>query len=165
MNWRGTVMTMRTWSPLAEPKQLFVAGAAIFVADVVARALLWLIWPDEQTDILFGLFVYGVVFLVSTVFAFLWTRRYLLRVVVARLTLVAVPVGLAIGVLAPLASGDAVAQGGVAIAVLRSLLTMAVVAAGATVGLLGAVALGQDPTSRAWHAQAEQVLAKRRKSA
>jgi hypothetical protein len=157
-------MTLRLWSPMVEPKRLIAASGAIFVVDIAARLLLWLVWPGEQTDILFGLCAYGVVLVVSMALGFFWTRRYLIPQVAACLAVVAVPSAIAVGVLGPLASGDMIAQGGATITVLRVLLTVAVVAAGAIVGVLGAVALGLDPTSRAWRAQAERVLAKRRAS-
>jgi len=153
---------MRLWSLVAEPKQLIAAGGAIFTADILARLVLWLLRPHEQTDVLFGLGVYGVVLVVVVAISVTWTRRYVASWVAARLALAGFPSAIVIGVVGPLASGDAIGQGGVTVTMFRVLLTMAVMTAGAVVGVLSAVALGQDPTSRAWRAQAEQVLAKRR---
>gem|GEM_PF-6707118 len=140
------------------------AGAALLfvVVDVAARLVLRLIAPKDQADLIFGLIVYGVVLLTAAAFGLVWVRRYLLARVWAYLLAAALAAATIIGWLGPWISGEEFNSAGAKVVALRMLLTLVVLVAGGAIGVLSTVALGQDPTSRAWKAQADHVLARRK---
>ncbi len=139
-----------------------VAASLWIVADLATRLLLRLLAPEDQTDLIFGVVTYGVVLLTAAVFGWIWVHRYLLARVWAYLLTAALAAAVVIGLFGPWLSGEEFGNSGAKIVMLRMLVTLAILAAGGAIGALSAVALGRDPTSRAWKAQAEQVLARRR---
>ncbi|MGH3546134.1 MAG: hypothetical protein ACRDPW_09455 [Mycobacteriales bacterium] len=139
-------------------------GAALLLVsvNVVTRLVLRFVSPDDQADLMFGLVTYGVVLLTMAVFTGVWVRRFRLARVWTYLISTVLAAAIVIGVFGPWVSGEAFGDGDLKLVVLRILLTFVVLAAGGIIGMLSAVALGQDPTSRAWKAHADQVLGRRK---
>ncbi len=140
------------------------AALLLVAVDLATRLGLRLIAPEDQADLIFGLFVYGVVLLTAVICGLVWARRYLLARVWAYLLAAAVPAAIVICLFGPWVSGEEFGGGGAKVIVLRMLLTFGVLAAGGVIGVLSTVMLGQDLTSRVWKAQAERVLIKRRRA-
>lgn len=152
---------------LASSSVAVLLGSAVLIlvgVDLVGRLVLRLLAPAEQSNVLYGVCVYGVLLAVVAALGFWWVRQYRLSRVWVYLAIVATPASVLIGVLGPWVSGQDLAADGGRLVVLRMLLTLVVVAAGAIAGVLSAVALGRDLTSQAWQVQAQNVHARGRAS-
>ncbi|MGH3803093.1 MAG: hypothetical protein ACRDTD_23790, partial [Pseudonocardiaceae bacterium] len=106
----------------------------LVVLDGLARLILRGFASHDETDVVFGLCVYGVLLFTMVGFGFWWALGYVLQTVWGYLAVAAAPAAALIGVFGPWVSGEALGDVSFKIAVLRVLLTYGVMAAGAVVG-------------------------------
>jgi hypothetical protein len=123
--------------------------------DVAARLVARYALPSGTDPFLVGALSVLAMVLVLGVAAFLWARRRRVPAVAADLFFVIVATTLVVTVVGPFVSGTP--DFGVGSVIQQAALCAALLTVGGGGGVLTAVALGLDPTSRAWQAQAERA--------
>ena len=145
------------WSRVA------IVVAALVAVNLLARLGVRLAGPDDSTEFVIGLWSIGAMMVVLAVAVFLWARSYLVpRVLTFAGTAIGVS-ALLVTLLGPFVSGGSPFENGINAFLFQILVCMLVLSVGGAIGLLTAMALGLDPTSRAWKRQAERVKSKPRR--
>jgi hypothetical protein len=135
-----------------------VAGAAgvLIGVNLFARLISRFVLDQDVDPLVPGLLSLLVMVLVAGLIAFGWTRRFRAGSVVGQLLLVVVITSLAVVLVGPLVSGDA--DYDLTVLLRQLALCAGLLLVGQAGGAFLAVALGLDPTSRAWRLQADRVI-------
>jgi hypothetical protein len=146
-----------------------VAIAALVAVNVVARLIVRVADPGANAEFIVGLASLGAMGVLAAVFAFVWTKRYPSPKVVSDSLIVVSITGVLVTLVGPFVFGKTLGDYAgfgewFAVFLLQLFICLAVLAAGVVIGALIAIALGIDPTSRAWKAQAARVPAAARKA-
>ena len=134
-----------------------MVAAALVVVNLVSRLAVRIADPGEDAEFAIGLWSLGGMVVVLAVAVFLWARRYFVPQVLGYAGVVIGASSVLVTVIGPFVSGTGPFEDGIGTFLLQLVICAAVLAVGATLGLLTAMALGLDPTSRAWKRQAERV--------
>jgi hypothetical protein len=149
--WRSDVNRSRV-------RRIAAATGVLVAVNVVARVIArYVLSPGTDPFVVGGWSILAML-LVLAVAAFLWTRRRRVPAVVGDLFFVIVATSLLVTLLGPFVTGDP--EFGASSTISQLALCAGLLTVGAAAGLLLAMALGLDPTSRAWQAQAERVRTK-----
>lgn len=141
-----------------------LAAGALFVANVIARFVVWQAAPhSDSTQITIGLILFGVVGLSMVVAASWWGRRYPMPRVVADLAVVILASCLLSVLVGPFAGGSVPFKEGAGLFFGEIWRYLGYTAAGAVLGLLVLIALGLDYRSRALKRYAEVRAARPRR--
>jgi hypothetical protein len=136
-------------------RRIAVLAGLLVVVNVVARLVARFALPAGTDPFIVGAWSLLAMVLAVAVAAFLWTRRRRVPAVVGDLFFVILATSLLVTLVGPFVSGDPAFGVGSVIELFA--LCSGLLVVGSAAGLLTAVALGLDPTSRAWRAQAERV--------
>jgi hypothetical protein len=141
-----------------------LAGLLVAV-NIVARLVARFTLPTGTDPFLVGAWSLLAMVLAVAVVAFPWTRRQRVPTVVGDLFFVILVTTVLVTLVGPFVSREPAFDVGFTIQ--QFALCAGLLVVGGAAGLLTAVALGLDPTSRAWRAQAERarVAPTRRKAA
>ena len=146
------------WLPVA------VVAGVLFAVNAIARFIVWLSAPkSDDTQILIGLAVFGVVGVVMIWAGFRWGRRYPMSRVAPDLFVVVVASCLLSVVIGPLAGGSLPFREGVGLFFGEIWRYVLYAAGGAVLGLLVLTTLGMDYRSQALKRYAELRQAKPRR--
>jgi hypothetical protein len=142
-------------------RRIAVATGVLVGINVVARLVARFALPDGTDPLQLAAWSMLAMVVAVAVVGFTWTRRRRMALVTGDLFFVTVGTTLLVALAGSVVSGGGFDPG----LVLRELaLCAGLLVVGAAAGELLAVALGLDPTSRAWKQQAERVLTKSRQS-
>jgi hypothetical protein len=146
------------WRPVA------IAIAMLVAVNFVARLIVRLADPDTETEFVVGLASLGAMATVAAVLAFLWTKRHATARVVQDALVVVTVTSILVTLVGPFVFGKTLGDFGtftewLAVFLLQLLICFAVLGIGVFTGSLLAIAVGVDPTSRAWKEQAARVPA------
>jgi hypothetical protein len=146
-----------------------VAIVALVAVNVVARLIVRVANPGSDAEFVVGLASLGAMGVLAAVFAFVWTKRYPSPRVVSDSLVVVSITGVLVTLVGPFVFGKTLGDypgfgDWFAVFLLQLFICLAVLAVGVVVGALIAIALGIDPTSRAWKAQASRIPASARKA-
>jgi hypothetical protein len=134
-----------------------IAVAGLVAINLVARVVVRLVGPTEDAEFVIGLWSLGAMLVAIAVAAFVWTRRYVVPRVLMDAAVVIGVTSLIVTVVGPFVSGGGLHRDSPGDILLQFSVCAGVLGVGVAIGLLGAMALGMDPTSRAWKYQAERV--------
>jgi hypothetical protein len=138
-----------------QARRVAVLTGVLVGINVVARLITRFVLPDTADPFLAGAWSVFAMVVAIAVGGFLRTRERRVLVVTGDLFFVIVATTLLVTLLGPFVSGDPVFDAG--LLVRQFGLCAGLLVVGAAAGVLGAVALGLDPTSRAWQEQARRV--------
>jgi len=136
--------------------RIAVATAVLVGINLLGRLAVRLYLPEGRDPLLAGLWAVLVIVLAAAVVAFVWTRQRRVALAAADLVAVVAVTAVLVTVVGPFVSGGLDAGLPLWRTLLQLLLALALLSVGAAAGLLTAVALGLDPTSRAWRRMAQQ---------
>jgi hypothetical protein len=139
-------------------QRIAVAAGVLIGINLVARLLARWALPAGTDPFLAGAWSLLAMVVAVGVTGFWWTRRRRVPLVVGDLFFVVLVTTLVVTLVGPFVSGGAEFSVGSTLTQLA--LCAGVLVVGCAAGVLGAVALGLDPTSRAWKEQAARVKAK-----
>jgi hypothetical protein len=139
-------------------RRIAVATAVLVGINVLARLLARFALPAGTDPFLPGLASVLAMVIAVAVTGFLWTRVRRVPAVVGDLFFVTVVATLLVTLVGPFVSGHPEFDLGFTVKQIGLCAGLLVV--GDAAGVLTAVALGLDPTSRAWQRQAERVRSK-----
>ncbi len=139
-----------------------IVGAVLIAVNLAARVGVRIAGPDENTEFVIGLWSLGAMIVVLAAAVFFWARRYVTGQVLTFTAAVITVSSLVVTIAGPYVSKSSPFGEGFGTYLLQLFICVAALAVGATIGLLGAMAFGLDPTSRAWKRQAEQVKSSQR---
>jgi hypothetical protein len=143
-----------------------VAGAiaALFAVNAVARLIVRMAGSNSDEQFMIGVWSLGAMAVVAAGAACFWAARYLMPKVVADGLLVVTVTSLLVTLVGPLFSGPSpfseyVFSDALGDFMLQLIICLGVLGFGVVLGVLLAMALGIDPKSRAWKAQASRMRA------
>jgi hypothetical protein len=137
--------------------RIAIVSAALVAINLLARVGVRIAGPGDDAEFVIALWSLGAMVLGLAVVIFYWTRRYLASRVVAYAGAVIGISSVFVAVLGPFVSGGGPLENGFGSFLLQLFVIALSLTVGATLGLLLAMALGLDPTSRAWKNQSERV--------
>jgi hypothetical protein len=161
-----TVPRLATWSVSAATRTrvrriAFVTGVLVAI-NVAARLIARFALPAGTDPFQLGAWSMLAMVVAVAVVGFLWTRRRRVPLVAGDLFFLTVATSLLVALAGPVVSGGA--GFGASLVLGELALCAGLLVVGDAAGVLLAVALGLDPTSRAWKQQADRVLTKPRQS-
>jgi hypothetical protein len=134
-----------------------IVAAALVAVNLVARLIVRIAGPGDDAEFVIGLWSLGAMVVVLAVAVFLWARRYVVPLVLSYAGVVIVASSILVTVVGPYVSGGSPFQSGFGTYLLQLAICAGILGVATTLGLFTALALGLDPTSRAWKRQAERV--------
>ena len=141
-------------------RRIAVAAGVLVGINVAARLIARFALPAGTDPFQLAAWSMLAMVVAVAVVGFLWTRRRRVPLVAGDLFFVTVATSLLVALAGPLVSGGADLAPGLLLEELALCAGLLVV--GGAAGVLLAVALGLDPTGRAWKQQADRVLTKQR---
>jgi hypothetical protein len=161
-----TMPRLPAWSVSAGTKtrarRIALVTGLLVAINVAARLIVRFALPEGTDPFQLAAWSMLAMVVVVAVVGFRWTRQRRVPLVAGDLFFVTVATSLLVALAAPVVGGGAVFDPGLVLGQLA--LCVAFLVVGDAAGVLLAVALGLDPTSRAWKQQAERVLTKPRQS-
>lgn len=134
-----------------------IVTAALVAVNLVARIGVRIAGPDEDAEFVIGLWSLGAMVVGLAAVVFYWSRRFVPPQVVSYALAVIGVSSLLVTLVGPFVSGGGPFSNGIGSYFGQLLACIGALTLGAAVGLLLAMALGLDPTSRAWKQQAQRV--------
>jgi len=134
-----------------------IVTAVLVAVNLLARVGVRIAGPDDDAEFVIALWSLGGMVLGLAAVVFYWTRRYLASRVVGYAGAVIGVSSVLVAVIGPFVSGGGPLENGFGTFLLQLFVIFVSLTVGAALGLLLAIALGMDPTSRAWKHQAERV--------
>lgn len=145
-------------------KPIAILAGVLFLVDAVARALVRLVWPhNDSKQTVVGFIVLGLVATVMLVVACRWTIRYPSSRALGELGLILLAACLASVVLGPLAGASYPFRSGAGEFFHEIWIYLAIGGGGAVLGILTAMAAGKDYRAQALKRFAESQAAKPRR--
>jgi hypothetical protein len=141
-----------------------VAIAALFGVNALARLIVRLTGSDTDTQFMIGVWSLGAMAVAAAGASCYWAIRHLMSRVVADGLIVVTITSLLVTLIGPLVSGrspfsEYVFMDALSIFMLQLVICLGVLGFGIVLGVLIAMAIGLDPKSRAWKAQADRMRA------
>lgn len=146
------------WQPVA------ILAGVLFVINAIARFVTWTLVTDNANDQLtIGLVAMGAVAVVMVGAGYWWARQYAMPRVVGELAVaILVACALSIGI-GPFAGGSVPGREGAAFLIAEIWQYLGLAGLGGVLGVLIAIAAGQDRKSQAWKRYADNVQARPRR--
>jgi hypothetical protein len=134
-----------------------IVAAVLIVVNLAARVGVRIAGADKDAEYVIALWSLGAMVVVLAVAAFYWARQYVTPRALAFLAVAIGASSLVVTIAGPYVSDSSPFADGFGTYLLQLFVCIVVLTVGAAIGLLGAVALGLDPTSRAWKSQADRI--------
>lgn len=146
-------------------KPIVILAGVLFAIDAVARFLVWLIWPhSDSKQTLVGFIVLGLIAVIMLVTAFRTTVREPSSLALPELGLILCLACVASVVLGPLAGASYPFREGAGEFFHEVWIYLAIGGGGAVLGILAAMAVGQDYRAQSLKRFAETQAAKPRRA-
>ncbi len=134
-----------------------IVTAALIAINLLVRVGVRIAGPGDDAEFVIALWSLGAMVVGLAVVIFYWTRRYLASRVVGFAGAIIGASALVVAVVGPYVSGGSPFENGFGSFLLQLFFIGVALLVGAALGLLLAMALGLDPTSRAWKSQTERL--------
>jgi hypothetical protein len=136
-----------------------IAIAALVAVNLVARLAVRIADPGSNAEFIVGLASLGAMAVLAAAFAFVWMKRHETSRVVQDSIVVVTITSVLVTLVGPFVFGRTLGDfdgfsAWFAFFLLQLFICLAVLAVGAVIGSILAIAFGLDPTTRAWRAQA-----------
>ena len=145
-------------------QRVAILAGTLFLINAIARFIGWQVVSDSAGhQLAIGLVAMAAVSVVLIAAGYWWTHRYPMPRAIGDL-IVAVLVGCLLSTaIGPFAGGSAPGRGGAAFLIAEVWYYLGLAAVGTALGILIAIAAGQDRKSQAWKRYSETVQAKPRR--